>query len=166
MVILPKISWPKLAKHVRPISMGSSVSKLLSRVLLERSLPLSGESGTRQCAGRGRQTADYLFSVIRPFSLEKEWRMGPQRFKLDISKAFERLDRRHLFRVLESKLGATEIARCWRGLLDTTVSHLQTPWQNSSSSVQTGSCSVSYLICTRGGNLCAGSFSAQQMESV
>ena len=104
MVNLFKISRPKLAKHVRPIRMGSSVSKLFSRVLLERSLPLLGQSGTR----RSDWTSLKLLIDLIVVAVFTCWRASS---------------------------GRRRCTRCWRGLLDRTVSHLQTPWQNSSFSV-------------------------------
>ena len=47
MVMLPKISQPVLAKQLRPISLGSAVRKVFSRMLLNRSLPLIGEAGSK-----------------------------------------------------------------------------------------------------------------------
>ena len=118
MIILPKITRPKEAKHVRPISMGSATCKLFSRMLLECSLPIIGEPDARQCAGRQRQTLVYLFSIIRVLGLEREWRLG-------------RLARDKLFSMIANKLGDTQLTRCWRSLLVTTTAFLQTSWSRS-----------------------------------
>ena len=91
MVVLPKVANPSQAKEVRPISMGSAASKLFSRVLLTRTLPILGEAGSRQCAGAGRQPCDYIFVAARTMSLEREWRFGLSWIKLDLAKAYDGL---------------------------------------------------------------------------
>ena len=87
-VVLPKIPQPMLTKQLRPISLGSAVCKVFSRMLLNRSLPLIGEAGSRQCAGQGRQASDYLFATTRLMALEREWRFGLSFVRLDLPKAF------------------------------------------------------------------------------
>ena len=128
MIILPKIGQPKEAKQVRPISVGSAVCKVFSRLLLERSQPLLGEPSPTQCAGRGRQSCDYIFVVQRLMGLEREWRFGLNFIKLDVAKAFDRVSRTKLYSMLESKLGISHISRCWHALLQSTRAFLQTSW--------------------------------------
>ena len=128
LVLLPKIRAPKKAKELRPIAMGSSVSKLFSRLLLNRSLPALLPSTGIQCSGPGRQTCDYLFSIIRLFELCREWGVPLTVFKLDLEKAFDKLDRNMLLQRLEERLGPGAEMNCGRGLLRGTVGVLQTPW--------------------------------------
>ncbi|OLP89415.1 putative 149 kDa protein [Symbiodinium microadriaticum] len=128
LVLLPKIKAPKKAKELRPIAMGSSVSKLFSRLLLNRSLSVLSPSTSRQCSGPGRQTSDYLYSVIRLFDLCREWGVPLAVFKLDMEKAFDKLDRNMFLQRLEERLGPGAELNCWKGLLRGTVGVLQTPW--------------------------------------
>ena len=120
MIVLPKVAAPRQASEVRPISMGSAACKVFSRMLLEKALPLLGEAGTRQCAGAGRQASDYIFSVARLMSLEREWRFGLSFFKLDLSKAFDRVSRAKLYSMIRTRIGTTQACRCWWGLLQST----------------------------------------------
>ncbi|CAE7650830.1 unnamed protein product, partial [Symbiodinium necroappetens] len=106
LIMLPKIRAPKKAKELRPIAMGSSVSKLFSRLLLNRAIKKISPFTGAQCSGPGRQTG----------------------FKLDLEKAFDTLDRTALLSRLESTLGEGAEVNCWRELLRGTVGQLQTPW--------------------------------------
>ena len=138
LIMLPKIRAPKQAKELRPIAMGSGVSKLFSRMLLNRAMPsLSPTSGT-QCSGPGRQTGDYLYTVIRLFELSREWGNPLTVFKLDLEKAFDSLDRTALLRKLEEAIGAGPELNCWKGLLRGTVGQLQTPWGSTEVQMRRG----------------------------
>ncbi|CAE7386117.1 unnamed protein product, partial [Symbiodinium sp. KB8] len=130
-VMLPKIRAPKKAKELRPIAMGSAVSKLFSRMLLNRSLRTLSPQSYAQCSGKGRQTSDFLFTIIRLFELTREWGNPLVVFKMDLEKAFDSLDRAVLLRRLEDKLGDGAELNCWKGLLANTRGLLQTPWGNS-----------------------------------
>ena len=128
LIMLPKIRAPKKAKELRPIAMGSAVSKLFSRLLLNRALPALAPCSGAQCSMPGRQTCDYLFTVIRLFELAREWGVPLTVFKLDLEKAFDSLDRTALLQRLQEALGEGAEMGCWRGLLRGTVGQLQTPW--------------------------------------
>ncbi|CAE7346755.1 unnamed protein product [Symbiodinium microadriaticum] len=132
LIMLPKMRAPRKARDLRPIAMGSSVSKLFSRMLLNRSLSLICPQTYAQCSGPGRQTSDFLYTVIRLFELTREWGNPLAVFKLDLAKAFDSVDRQMLLDRLESRIGAGPEMVCWRGLLKGTVGELQTPWGNSS----------------------------------
>ena len=138
MVVLPKIGQPVQAKHLRPISLGSAVCKVFSRVLLNRSLPYIGEAGSRQCSGQGRQANDYLFTVTRVMSLEREWRFGLGFVKLDLSKAFDRVSRDKLYSMIRARVGCNALSRCWWALLQETTAKLQTNWGQTSFGVKVG----------------------------
>ncbi|CAE7371853.1 unnamed protein product [Symbiodinium necroappetens] len=128
LIMLPKIRAPKKAKELRPIAMGSGVSKLFSRMLLNRAMPALPPTGGAQCSGPGRQTCDYLYTVIRLFELAREWGVPLTVFELDLEKAFDSLDRPALLRKLEAAIGVGSELNCWKGLLRGTVGQLQTPW--------------------------------------
>ena len=131
MVMLPKIRAPKAAKDLRPIAMGSAVSKLFSCLLLNRALPMLMPQTHAQCSGKGRQTSDFLFTLIRLFDLSREWGSPLVIFKLDLEKAFDSLDRGKLLERLELKLGSGAELNCWKGLLKDVTGLLQTPWGSS-----------------------------------
>ena len=113
MVVIPKTSYPQTVKDVRPIAMGSAVGKLFSRILLNRAMGIMKHETAIQCAGSGRQTSDYLYSIAKSFDLEREWKSGTVWAKIDISKAFDTLDRRKFLQRLKSRMGCTQEFRCW-----------------------------------------------------
>ena len=108
--------------------MGSGVSKLFSRMLLNRAMPALAATSGLQCSGPGRQTCDYLYTIIRLFELSREWGTPLTVFKMDLEKAFDSLDRPALLQKLEEAIGAGPELNCWKGLLRGTVGQLQTPW--------------------------------------
>ncbi|CAE7294318.1 unnamed protein product [Symbiodinium sp. CCMP2592] len=138
MVLLPKVLTPKEAKQLRPISMGSAACKLFSRLLLNRTIPFIAPKTHSQCAGVGRQTADYLFSVWRVLELDREWRAGLCLLKLDVAQAFDTVDRERLLAKLRERMGDCAMLRCWRALLQDSHAILQTPWGVSMLSMQKG----------------------------
>ncbi|CAE7202627.1 unnamed protein product [Symbiodinium sp. CCMP2592] len=131
MILLPKVHLPTKAKELRPIAMGSSVSKLFSRLLLNRAIQRLRPQTYAQCAGPGRQTSDFLYTIIRLFELTREWGNTLVVFKLDLEKAFDSLDREMLLSRLEQQLGPCAELTCWRNLLRETTGRLQTPWGSS-----------------------------------
>ena len=131
LVMLPKIRAPLRAKDLRPIAVGSAVSKLFSRLLLNRALPQVAPYTYAQCSGPGRQTADFIYTAIRLFELSREWGCPLVIFKLDFEKAFDSLNRMSLIACLERKLGPSAELNCWKGLLRGTTGLLQTPWGSS-----------------------------------
>ena len=138
MIVLPKIRFPIEAKRVRPISLSSATCKLYSRMLLERCKDRLGAPGGRQCSGQGRQPADYIYTIHKLFHLEREWRMGLRWIKLDISKAFDRVSRGKLMRMIEEKVGHNRLSKAWYELLKPTQSHLQTCWGSSTFGMKAG----------------------------
>ena len=138
MIALAKISRPELVKQVRPISMGSAVSKLFARLLLEKSMLQLGQPTSRQCAGRGRQSTDYVFSMTRMMSLEREWKWGLKWIKIDLRKAFDKVSRVRLMKMIQQRLGLTWLSRAWYQLLQPTQAFLQTLWGSTDISMTSG----------------------------
>ena len=138
MVILAKITRPELVKHIRPISMGSAVSKLFARLLLQKSMTQLGQPTSRQCAGPGRQSTDYVFSMTRMMSLEREWKWGLQWIKLDLRKAFDKVSRVRLMSMIQQRMGLTWLSRAWHQLLQPTRAFLQTLWGSTELSMRSG----------------------------
>ncbi|CAE7349607.1 RTase [Symbiodinium sp. CCMP2592] len=131
LVMLPKIAQPRVPKHLRPIALGSSVGKLFSRLLLNRCLERIRLQHPPQCAGVHRQTNDYTFTLIRLFELEREWQGGMAAIKVDVSRAFDDVDRDVLLAKLEAKLGPGAEMQCWKGLLANNEAMICTPFGES-----------------------------------
>ena len=128
MVLLPKLSSPKWPGELRPISLSCTSSKLFSRMLLHRTSEaiLTGYPG--QCAGPRKQASDYVFSLNRMMELCREWRRPAYFLKLDVAKAFDKLNRAALLERLLAKLGYNEIYRAWHNALASTWGVVQSPW--------------------------------------
>ncbi|CAE7301394.1 Slc34a2, partial [Symbiodinium pilosum] len=97
-----------------------------------------GEPGGRQCSGQGRQPTDYIYTIHKLMHLEREWRLGLRWLKLDISKAFDRVSRGRLMRMLEEKIGHNRLSKAWYEMLKPTRSHLQTCWGATTFEMRTG----------------------------
>ena len=138
MILLPKLTQPLVPKDLRPISMSSAISKLFSRLLLNRCLTRLSLSTHAQCSGPGRQTSDYVFAIWRVLELEREWHRGLCVAKLDISKAFDTVSKERVLGKLQQRLGDTPEMRCWRGLLQQNYGILQSPWGVSRVRMQQG----------------------------
>ena len=131
MVVLPKTSQPLVAKDLRLTAMGSTAGKVFSRMLLARADAVLQPESSSQCACRGRQTSDYMFTIARTVDLEREWKGGAVWVKLDISKAFDTLRREALLKKFIQLMGRTEEVRCWIRSLQGTSASLCTLWGES-----------------------------------
>eukprot|EP00439_Symbiodinium_sp_Y106_P024669 s5535_g3.t1 len=138
LVMLPKVCRPRSARELRPIALGSSVGKLFSRMLLNRCLHKLRLEFPPQCAGVHRQTNDFTFSLIPLFELEREWQRGMAAVKVDISRAFDDVDRDVLLAKLTEKLGPGPELQCWKGLLANNSATVSTPFGESSIEVGKG----------------------------
>ncbi|CAE7460434.1 pol [Symbiodinium sp. CCMP2456] len=138
MVVIPKVTYPSEPGELRPLAMGSAAAKIFTRMLLTRSEPLLGLKGPEQCSGKGRQCCDFLFTVARLMQLEQEWKQGVCWLKVDLAKAFDRVDRRTLTNRLRQRMGMTPEFRCWYNLLRGTDAVLQTGWDSTVIDMQDG----------------------------
>ena len=138
MVLIPKIAHPTLPKQVRPICLASAVDKLYCRMLLQRTREALKYTGPAQSMGEGRQTVDYIWAINRLMRLEQERRKGLWWVKLDMEKAFDRLDRANFLSKLEAKLGRNEVFRSWWAMFLQTEAELVTSWGRSSIRMYTG----------------------------
>ena len=128
LILLPKTPAPVGPKDLRPIALGSSMSKLFARMVINRIQGLLDHTSPAQCAGRGRQAADVLFTVNRLCQLDQEWKQGLCAVKIDISKAFDSVDRARMMEKLQERVGDTFELRALRALLVNTEATLQTAW--------------------------------------
>ena len=131
MIVIPKVAFPTDPGDLRPLAMGSAAAKVFSRMLLTRTEPKIRIQGPEQCSGKGRQCCDFVFTVSRAMQLEQEWKRGVCWLKVDLAKAFDRVDRRVLANRLLQKLGMCPEYRCWYNLLRNTDAVLQTDWDST-----------------------------------
>ncbi|CAE7550167.1 unnamed protein product [Symbiodinium necroappetens] len=128
--LLPKKPKPESPSDLRPISLSSAVSKVYGGLLLNRTRRALQPQGPEQCALGGRQTSDYLFAVMRTFSLETEWRFGLSWLKLDISKAYDSIHRWKILEYLRGNLPPSmwREFESWKQLLEPGRAQVRTPW--------------------------------------
>ena len=88
--------------------------------------------------GEGRQTVDYMWAINRLMRLEQEWKKGLWCMKLDLEKAFDRLDRHKFLSKVEGRLGRNEVYRAWWNMFLNIEADLVTAWGHSSLRMQTG----------------------------
>ena len=138
MILIPKVAHPEDPRHVRPICIGSSTSKLYCRLLLGRTQEALKYVGSSQSMGAGRQTADYVFCISRMMQLEQEWKCGTCFLKVDVEKAFDSLDRQVFLNRLATKLGCNEILLNWWTMFRETNAVLTTVWGESVVNMITG----------------------------
>ena len=138
MVLIPKVTHPVQPKDTRPISIGSAVERVFSRMVLSRCKQILHLQTSWQCAGPHRQTADYLHTLWKLFEVEREWSKGLAVVKVDFARAFDTVRRDVLLRKLHSLLGSTEEYRVWHSLLSDTSCTLCSPWNQSVFAVDTG----------------------------
>eukprot|EP00439_Symbiodinium_sp_Y106_P079849 s2065_g18.t1 len=131
LILLPKTANPTSPKELRPIALSSSTSKLFARMVLNRVAGKLDHVSPAQCAGRGRQPTDVLFTVHRLFQLDQEWKTGICAVKLDISKAFDSVNSNRLVSRLQERLGDGFEMRALRALLVDTEATLQSAWGSS-----------------------------------
>ena len=138
MVVIPKVPYPVTPADLRPLAMGSAASKVFARMLLSRTEQHISLRGPEQCSGKGRQACDFIFSVARAMQLEQEWKVGACWLKIDLAKAFDKVDRVALTSRLLDRMGMCAEYRCWYKLLQRTDALLQTGWDSSILHMQGG----------------------------
>ena len=128
LVLLPKLPAPMVPKDLRPIALGSAVSKVFSKMLMARIARGVAPKTPAQCAAPGRQTGDYLYTLWRLMELSREWGAGFAAIKLDLSKAFDCLSREALLRKMRPLVSCGAEFVCWQQLLTNIEGILQSPW--------------------------------------
>ena len=138
MILIPKIAQPSVAKHVGPLCFAGAVSKLYCRMLLGRTGDALKFSGPAQTLGEGRQTVDYLWVINQMMALEQEWRKGLCWIKIDLVKAFDRLDRAQFLRKLRTQLGRNEVLWSWWEMFRRPQALFTTAWGQSIVKMKSG----------------------------
>ena len=138
MVLLPKTSHPSRIAETRPISIGTATEKIFCRMVLARCASTLAPQKPWQCCGPRRQSLDFLHVAMRLLENEREWGKSLTLLKVDLTKAFDMINRESLLLRLRDKLGNTEEYRVWEGLLMGSLAILQSPWGSSTFEVGRG----------------------------
>ena len=96
MVFIPKVAHLELITQFRPISLCNTLYKLLSRIIVHQLKPYMAEAINPCQAGfvLGRRTNDNIIIIqkaIRTLISRQGW-MGYVALKLDLEKAYDRLE--------------------------------------------------------------------------
>lgn len=125
--LIPKVAEPKSMKDLRPISLCNVVYKLISKVLCNRLkliLPkLIDESQSAFVADRSiHDNVIIAFETLHALKNKRRGREGDVALKIDISKAYDRIDWRFLDNILR-QMGFCEVWRRWMHMCVRTVSY-------------------------------------------
>ena len=129
------------AGQLRPIALCSHVYKTYSRIIMQRvSAQFFPPIGPEQTACRGRQAGDTTWALQNIAQLSLEWGIGLSKAKLDISRAFDSVNRRTVAKRLIEKFGDSRPAEVTSLLmmLESEVHLIPTEWGQCEYSVGTG----------------------------
>ena len=130
--LIPKLSPPGEAKHLRPIALASHVAKTFSRLLMERTGSCFLPQGQKQFACKRRQPAEMAWLAVHMCHLSREWQANCYILKLDLRRAFDSVCRIKLARKIiawTEGRHAFEV-RCLIRLLASSEVMLTMPWED------------------------------------
>ena len=104
LALLAKVDIPSRPGELRPICVSSALQKLVNKIVCARTMPAMRRGSTISGCGKGRQAADVLGTLCRVRDVTQEWKMPALVCKLDISGAFDRLDRLQVIKLLKQRL--------------------------------------------------------------
>ncbi|CAE7593269.1 unnamed protein product [Symbiodinium necroappetens] len=106
LALLAKVDNPASPKDLRPICVSSVFHKMVTKMVCSRALPVLRTGSRCSGCGKGRQAADVIGTVSRVRDVSHEWKLPLLLCKLDISGAFDKLDRLKVVEFLKTTLGS------------------------------------------------------------
>lgn len=158
MVLIPKVETTQSVRDLRPVSLCNVVYKIISKVLsnrLNEVLPdLVDRAQSAFVAGRAIQDNVLIaFEVIHAMKNKWNGRRGDMALKIDISKAYDRVDWNYLKRIL-LKLGFSDKWVGWmmmcvwsvRYSIQVNEPHCSWPWSSTRDPLSP----YLFILCTEG----------------
>ena len=138
--LIPKLTAPTEAKHLRPITLASHVAKSFARLLLLRMEPLLRPTGPKQFACKGRQPAEVAWLATYVTHLSREWNRDCYMLKLDLARAFDTTHRVRLAEKTKTWTGEDLPfeTRCMVRMLASSDVILSLPWKDVPINANTG----------------------------
>ena len=109
LALLAKISTPLKPSDLRPICVSSAFHKMVSKLVCRRALPAIRSGSKVSGCGKGRQAADVIGTMSRVRDVTAEWGLPTLLCKLDISGAFDKLDRLKVAEFLKKRLADKDL---------------------------------------------------------
>ncbi|CAE7787600.1 unnamed protein product [Symbiodinium sp. CCMP2592] len=104
LALLAKCDIPARPGDLRPICVSSAFHKMITKMVCRRAMPVMRTGSRISGCGKGRQAADVIGTVGRIRDVTQEWKLGTLLCKLDISGAFDRVDRQKIVEFLKDRL--------------------------------------------------------------
>ncbi|CAE7824475.1 Retrovirus-related Pol polyprotein from type-2 retrotransposable element R2DM [Symbiodinium microadriaticum] len=123
LALIAKVPSPKKPSDLRPIQVSSAFNKLVNKLVCSRVLPHMRSGSKISCCGKGRQSADLVGCVGRMRDICREWRHPMLLGKLDVSGAFDKIDRGRVAKFMIDKLSGRDLPNELRYMLEQLRSH-------------------------------------------
>ena len=109
LALLAKCDLPTGAGDLRPICVSSVFHKMVTKLVCTRSMPAMRTGSLISGCGKGRQAADVIGVISRARDVAQEWKVPLLLCKLDISGAFDKLDRQRIVEFLKERLAHKDL---------------------------------------------------------
>ncbi|CAE7210973.1 unnamed protein product [Symbiodinium sp. CCMP2592] len=117
LALLAKCEIPTKAGDLRPICVSSVFHKMITKLVCQRAMPKLRVGSRISGCGKGRQAADVIGTISRVRDVAREWQLPVLLCKLDISGAFDRLDRQKVVEFLKARLADCDMSHELKYLL-------------------------------------------------
>ena len=117
LALLAKCDSPAKPNELRLICVSSVFHKMVTKLVCTRTMPVMRTGSKISGCGKGRQAADVIGTVSRLRDVAQEWKIPLLLCKLDISGAFDKLDRQKIVEFLKERLDGCELEHELRYLL-------------------------------------------------
>ena len=109
LALLAKCECPIRPSDLRPICVSSVFHKMVTKMVCLRTMPIMRTGSRISGCGKGRQAADVIGTVTRLRDVCQEWKVPLLLCKLDISGAFDKIDRQKIVEFLKDRLAAKDL---------------------------------------------------------